>query len=346
MTLTLWGLWYVSLAFAGVSVAVMLLLVLRRVGQNRLAARRDARRRAASAALLTYLEGGNDAAAVRQAAGGRADVIDDLVFEMRELVRGGDAARLIEVARALGGFERTAKGLRRRNPATRAAAARRIAMFGSDAVAPLTQLLRDRNIGVRITAAIELIKLDAAPPLDRLAEALSVGDVGSEELRRIFRSAVARDIDRAAGMVEDEWTADALRILLLDGLAAAGALSALPSILVALQSEAPAVRAEVMRTLATLAHPSTAAAVTDGLHDAHWWVRAQAANAARRIGIVQAVAPLTELLNDEQWWVRFRAAEALSALGEGGRQALADHAGRPGRAGQVSQLVLAEKGLA
>jgi hypothetical protein len=52
------------------------------------------------------------------------------------------------------------------------------------------------------------------------------------------------------------------------------------------------------------------------------------------------------LLDDDQWWVRFRAAEALCALGERGRSVLTAAARRSDHAGHVSQLVLAEKGVA
>jgi hypothetical protein len=72
-------------------------------------------------------------------------------------------------------------------------------------------------------------------------------------------------------------------------------------------------------------------------------VRTQAANCAGRIGCLAAIPRLTELLGDEQWWVSYRSAEALYALGEDGRRALAGAAASPGRAGRVSELVIAEK---
>jgi HEAT repeat protein len=82
------------------------------------------------------------------------------------------------------------------------------------------------------------------------------------------------------------------------------------------------------------------------LDDAHWEVRAEAAEATGRIGLVGIMARLVALLSDENWWVRFRAGMALAALGEPGtgqlRQVAADNADASGR---MASLILAEKGL-
>jgi HEAT repeat protein len=343
----LWALWYASLALVAVSIAVMLLLVLRRVVRQRLDRHSEALRAEASATLLAYLEGKATTADILHSAGGRIGIVTDLVFQMRELVRGQDAARLVEAARGLGGFEQAAKRLRSRNPAVRAEAVRRLAMYGTEAAPLLGELLGDRNAGVRIAAAIELTILDRAPSIAILADALRLGDVAySEDHRRIFRPAAAADPAQAVTLLEDQWTPEAVRLLLLDGLAQAGALQALPALCAEVQHGSPAVRAEALRALATLGHPAAAPVVLDALHDPHWWVRAQAANAVRRIGIVEATATLGDLLDDEQWWVRFRAAEALCTLGSEGQEALKEAGERPGPKAQVVQLVMAERGLA
>lgn len=346
MTVTLWTLWYASLALAALSVGVMLLLVLRRTVQQRLDQRLEALRGATSAALLAYVDGSAQVEDVRRSANGRVDIVSDLVFQMRDLVRGQDSARLVEVARNLGGLERTVRLLRRRNPAVRADATHRLAIYGADAAPLLHGLLHDRSDSVRMVAAVELTNLGLAPSLRMLADALRIGDaVYSEDHRRIFRPAAAADPVEAVMMLEDEWTPEAVRLLLLDGLAQAGALQALSVMNAQAQHGSPAVRAEALRALATLGHPAAAPVVLEALHDPNWWVRAQAANAARRIGIVEAIAPLTALLDDKQWWVRFRAAEALCALGSPGESALREAAKRLGRGGDVARLVMGEKGL-
>lgn len=345
--MTLWTLWYASLALAALSILVMVLLVLRRVVQQRLDRHREALRSATSAALLAYVDGTATAADVRASAGGRADIVSELVFQMRELVRGQDSARLVDAARSLGGFEQAARRLRRRNPVRRAEAARRLAIYGADAAPLLQRLLDDPSRGVRMVAAIELTHLGLAPSLKVLADALSIGDAAySEDHRRIFRPAAAADPAEAVTLLEDEWTSEAVRLLLLDGLAQAGALQALPAIKVQAQHGSPAVRAEALRALAIIGHPAAVPVALDALNDPHWWVRAQAANTARRIGIIEAVDPLKALLDDEQWWVRFRAAEALSTLGPKGERALRDAATQGDRVGHVARLVMGEKGLA
>lgn len=344
--MTLWALWYTSLLMALLSIAVMLVLVLRRVLQARREERRDALRAATSTALLAYLDGSGDEAHVLGAAGGQAELVGELVFQMRELVRGSDAARLVDLARATGGPARAEARLRRRNPQLRTDAVRHLAMYGADAAPLLTGCLTDPSDAVRITAAVELTRIGHTPRLEALAAAMNVGDAArSEELRQVFRPAVASDPREAVVLLEDEFSGDALRMLLLDGLAQAGALEALDAITALMRSPSAALRAEALRTLATLAHPSAAPAVIEALADPSWWVRAQAANAARRIGIDGAAEPLSSLLGDEQWWVRLRAAEALCALGPSGQAMLTAAASGEDHAARVAQLVLAEKGV-
>ncbi len=345
--MVLWTIWEVSLALAATSIIVMLALVLRRMVQMRIDARTEKRRTATSAALLAFLDGSADQAAVLAAAGGRSAIVGDVVFRMREIVRGEDAVRLVAVARSVGEFERTARRLRHLIPAVRAAAARRLAIFGADAVPELEARLRDEDLAVRMAAAIELTEMGNGPSLDLLAEALSIGDGNqSEDLHKLFRPAVAADVARAIRMLEDEWMPDALRLLLIDGLGHAGALQALPALSAVARNGSSALRAEALRALALLGHPGAASIVIDALADERWWVRAQAANTARRIGIVEAIEPLCRLLDDEHWWVRFRAAEALSDLGGEARATLTAASRKAGRAGEVAQLVLAEKGVA
>lgn len=345
--MTFWGLWYASLVLALLSVAIMLLLVVRRAVEMAGQRRRDHLRAAASAALLGYMDGDVSAAQVRQAAGGRTATVGDLIYEMREIMRGEGSTRLIELAVACGGIDRERRRLRRRNPGARAEAVRRLGIYGSDAVPLLTAALGDRNPGVRSAAAIELTALGAAPPLVTLAEAMRIGiDATSEDLRRIFRRVVAGEPRSAIALIEDEWTTDALNILLLDGLGFAGLFEALPAISTMLQNGTPAVRVEALRALANLGHPSAAEVAIDALADPDWRVRAQAANCVRRIGAEEAATALEPLLDDEQWWVRFRAAEALATFGADGCARLARLATHGDRAGQVAQLVLAERGLA
>lgn len=343
----LWHLWYLSLALAAAAVVVMLLLVLRRVVQLRMAGHRERLRSAAAAVLFDYLDGNATAAHVRAAAGGRSDIVGNLIVEMREILRGEGIERLVELAISSGGLAAERRQLRRRNPGARVEAVRRLGIYGRGAVPVLQTALDDSSAAVRTVAAVELTALDAAPPLAPLAERMRIGiDAYSEDLRRIFRRAVAAEPRVAIGLLEDEWTIEALRLLLIDGLGYAGEFSALPALSAMTQHEASDVRAEALRALANLGHPSAGSVAIEALADADWRVRAQAANCARRIGASDAVSSLEALLHDEQWWVRFRAAEALSTLGDDGRSRLSRAVSLGDRAGQVAQLVLAERGLA
>ena len=134
--------------------------------------------------VFDYLDGTATEAQVRAAAGGRNDIVDELVFEMREIMRGEGMARLVDLATACGGLDAERQRLRSRNPSTRAQGVRRLAIYGLDAVPLLQGALRDANPGVRTVAALELTALGAAPPLATLAELMRVGiDAQAEDLR-------------------------------------------------------------------------------------------------------------------------------------------------------------------
>jgi len=325
----------------------MLAIIVRRMIQMKFARRRERLRAAASTVMLDYLDGNVDAAAVRRAAGGRDDIIGDLVFEMRQIVRGDGAQRLIDLALACGGVKFERRRLASANPGVRIEAVRRISIYGRDAAPALEQALGDRDPSVRTAAAIELATLDEAPPLARLAERLKKSiDTQSDDLRRVFRRTVAAESKAAIALLVDGATGDELRQLLLYGLGHAGDFHALPIIDAMMHHANPEVRAEALRSLANLGHPSSAATAIRAIGDPDWRVRAQAANCVRRIGATEAVPALVPLLDDEQWWVRFRTAEALAILGADGVAQLQGAAAHGDRAGQVAQLVLAERGLA
>lgn len=69
------------------------------------------------------------------------------------------------------------------------------------------------------------------------------------------------------------------------------------------------------RALSTMGKTAVPA-LTEALHDDHWWVRAVAADVLGRIGreAQGADAALHEALNDDHWWVRRNALEALRFL--------------------------------
>jgi HEAT repeat protein len=102
-----------------------------------------------------------------------------------------------------------------------------------------------------------------------------------------------------------------------------------------------------VRTLGIFGHPLGAPIAHYLLRDPDWEVRAEAAEAAGRIGLVDLAPRLCQLLSDENWWVRFRAGVALATLGPDGTELLKSLATGPDDlAGRTAGLVLAERGLA
>ena len=69
------------------------------------------------------------------------------------------------------------------------------------------------------------------------------------------------------------------------------------------------------------------------LDDAHWEVRAEAAEATGRIGLVGIMARLVALLSDENWWVRF-----LGRHGARGARRARDGAAPAGRGRQCGRV--------
>lgn len=340
---TLWAIWYSSLILAALSTVVMMALVANRVVRSGRERTLEGQRSAISAALLGYLDGSVGAEEVLHRVGGRADLLSDIVSRMGELVRGEEASRLIALARATGGFAYAKAQLRARNAHARVRAVRQIALYGDGAVPALTSCLSDPSRSVRVATAMELASMGAGPDIAGLAVALGVGGVERlEELRQVFRPAIAANPSEATALLEDTRSSEALCLLLLDGLAQAGALETLSAVRAATRDASTAVRAEALRALAAFAHPAAEADVLEALSDPSWWVRAQAANAARSIEIPDAVPRLESLLADEQWWVRLRSAQALAALGEPGVATLRSASQGTDAAAQMAQVVLAE----
>jgi HEAT repeat protein len=76
-------------------------------------------------------------------------------------------------------------------------------------------------------------------------------------------------------------------------------------------------------------------------------VRAEAAEAAGRIGLPSFVGPLADLLSDEAWPVRYAAAKALRLIVPEGDEALrAVASSEPSRRQRTASLVLSEGQIA
>jgi HEAT repeat protein len=335
--------WLSSFALAALSVAGMLLLIIRRTILSRGERKRAQWREALMLSIVDYLDG-TESDAVTRLAKQSPEIAGELIGEMRQLVRGAHRDKLSELVVSLRLIEFNLKRLKSRDARQRRlAAAWLVVAPGERVVAALHDALDDRDYHVRLEAARSLAELRAVRSVIELVEKLG-GQVeyNSRVLYRIFRQLVPELNDQMLALLRSNHSIP-VKVLALDALGRTGDGALVAPISAVAADPSPELRAKAVRALGELGYPDAAPAVLLALDDAFWRVRAQAASCAGRIGCLAAIPRLAELLADEQWWVSYRAAEALYALGEEGRRALASAAASAGRAGRVSELVMAEK---
>lgn len=337
--------WQVSLGLAGTAVLMMLILVVRRTWIDRRAARRAERRQHLIAEVLTAIDPETAGAAVAVASDGDRRLLAEIGRELMDIMRGQDRGRLLAVMEKAGVVAVALADMRARSAHRRADAAAFLAPFDREdcRAALLDALERDANPAVRIAAAFGLVEWGALPPLPRLVAALkAVGALRSRRVMSLFRKLALRVPAELAELGAGD-PDPAMLVLILDGLAQAGHLDALPLMLAATAHANLDVRAEAFRALAQLGHPAAEPAIAGGLDDPAWPVRAQAALCVGKIGIAGLADRLLTLLDDGEWWVRYRAAEALAELGPPGLEGLRAASGAPTSAGRIAQLVLSER---
>lgn len=337
----LWG----SLALALVSVVGMLALVLRRVFLMRRERREAQWREAIMLGIVGWLDGGDDLATIERAAQGHIDIADDLIAELRQVVRGEQRARLAALAGMLGIVEFNCRRLIAGETRERRLMAARLAIGPAERVAlPLEAALDDPDYQVRLAAARSLAELRAIRSVRLLVDKLGLAaEHNSRVLYYIFRQLVPALNDQLVALLEVERSV-VIKELALDALGQSGDGTLVEPISRLLDDPSPEVRAKALRALTELGYPDAGPCALRGLADPAWWVRTQAAICVGRIGYMRALPALAELLADRQWWVRFRAAEALYALGEKGQSMLkAAAAATGGHAARVAELLLAEK---
>lgn len=339
------AIWSVSLGLAVASLGTMLLLIVRRVVQDRHARVRRARQKVLRGIVFEYLESPETAAEFLDRLT-PADVaeIRDMVEDLVRMVRGRSRERLKQLIADLGGAALFEEILREGDEEDRLRAVASLALFeGGEIEKALRAALDDPSPRVSLAAAQSLVEFGADLSVRDLVEQLDIGEeIRSRGVRQLFRDMAPSHRDEMLVLLMED-IPDMAKAVILYGLASLRDPSLIPA--VAAQCGAPSVdvRAEAMRTLATIGHPDAAPAVLDGLADPSWVVRAQAAICAGIIRLPETMPLLVQSLEDEQWWVRFRAARALVRLGEAGRRTLVILASRPGPANDIAKAALAEE---
>lgn len=345
-------LWLVSLVLVGIALLAMALLIVARVVRAAREERRQTVRRRLLPLLLAAGEGGADEDLLAETR--RHELVAaDLAIELFELVRGDDLTRFAALLAEAGIPNVLMRRLVKGDERARILAAETLAFFPGEASRQaLDQALDDRSGDVRLAAAIALADSGSTPPLRRLVTIVSSGEeIRTRRLVELFRRMAEERSAQLLELARDATVPVAVRAACVEALATTGnytLVQALAEIADQARHDAgPELVAECVRALGELRHPSGRSTIDWGLGSADWQVRAEAAEAAGRIGLVEVAPRLGALLADDVWWVRFRAGEALAALGEAGRDTLRElaHTGG-GRKQRTAALILAERGLA
>ncbi len=270
---------------------------------------------------------------------GRGD-LDVLTGQMVDylslLLRGAGRARLVQVAEETGLVDRSLEDLNSWGRRRKAQAAQGLGYFGgSRAVAPLTELLRDRDETLRATAARALGRIGTPEAAEALARTLDDPSETTrlrmaDNLERLGPIAIEPLLSTLEGGVPQ---ARVLAVRVLGNLRTAEARPALREAMLD-EGPLPDVRAQAALALGKIADPDDVPALVMAAEDEAWPVRAQAANALGMVGDASRIPTLRRLALDGEWWVRLNTCRALANMGPAGEGSLVEMLGseeHPGR---------------
>jgi HEAT repeat protein len=249
-------------------------------------------------------------------------VIEQVLLEHAQRVKGIERERLARALEELGYVERYRERLRSPRWWTRATAAERLGIaMAARASRDLARALEDPVPEVRIRAATALGEVGGEAAVRPLILALNEPSRWSTiRIADILTGMGRRVLDELVGLFP--------RLSTRGKLAAIDVLGRIHSLEVAgwlqlrLRDEHRDVRARACHALGAIGDTAAGPALVRALHDPEWPVRAMAAKALGRMRYAAAVPSLAPALRDREWWVRANAAEALRRMGEPGIEAL------------------------
>jgi len=259
------------------------------------------------------------------------DLLAILMVQYLALLRGAERERLVRLAEQAGLLERYLGRLQARGRWRKARAAENLGYFGGPgAVAPIAQLLEDRDETVRAIAARALARigtpeaaeilattLDDPSELTRLRVAENLERIGSPALKPLIAA-----LERARGTQEHRLLHGATQAAqVLARLRAPEARPVLGD--AALGGDSVDLRAAATFALGKIGNPDDIDKLLAAAGDDGWPVRAQAASSLGMIGDISTIPTLERLTLDEEWWVRLNASRALANMGPAGERALA-----------------------
>ncbi|MCP9223614.1 HEAT repeat domain-containing protein [Erythrobacter sp. LQ02-29] len=302
-----------STALAGAVIAIFLLLLLRR----HLAELSEKKNRHVEAAVTrSYLRRVAGYAEEGEHSGWTHTRRMAAVAHVQALLRGGERARLMEMAELDGLLAVTLRRSHSWRRAERINAIRLLQRFGSEAcIARIRALMaRDRSQRVRMEAAFALAAMHALPPPREIMRLLRMPARRPSRLDvALLRTSSPQYSEQLVLLLDDdlsgEWRAE-----LIDALGWSGNMEVIGLLKHAARYHDPEIRCAALRAAAKLGHPSARSWVLRALDDEVTSVRVQAVNACAALGLREASDKLREMRADPQLWVRLRAELALERL--------------------------------
>lgn len=344
-------LWTSSLILSAISLLVMCILIIRRLIIHRGEERERHERKILLNSLIAFSEDGQGDRLQSVIASVLPRTALEAGFEFLALLRGEEHTRIVAALAAADLGKEAARLLRHGNEAERIHAAEMLTELGGEnAAASLLQAFgRDRSTEARIAIAIGLCALGRLPPLAIVLERIGARGQRSGRLVELFKKLPRERSAELMGYARDAQEWPFIRAAAIEALAQNDGFELIEFLLALADDGAAEVSAAALRAIGRIGHPAAGAVVARAMarSEEQSYVRAEAAEAAGRIGGRDFVAPLVELLGDEAWPVRYAAAKALRLIVPEGEDALrATAASEASRRQRTASLVLAEGQLA
>ncbi|MDP2141686.1 MAG: HEAT repeat domain-containing protein [Gammaproteobacteria bacterium] len=349
--------WWTSLILAFASLLVMLILVLRRLMDERTIRRDQHLRNIIQQILFSYmnadwLSGQKDLKNLMNLDKAGHQVLRRLATDLCHLIQGQEREQLTGLLDRTGFRDECLRDLLSSHHERRRTAVSALQLFADEKTkAALLRAMDDKDGRVRLAAASSLKEIDAMPEAKLLVRKLEEKNMlHTRDARTLFRDMARRTPQVLYQLAVANDSSLRLKIVIADAMSESSDFRVLEYLYHFANDANLNLRTTALKSLGTLQHPGAASVVEHALEDAQWQVRAIAAAAAGQIGLENLTPQLARLIDDDNWWVRFRSAEALTELGTRGLQALRERASvvshvNDNAGGRMAALLLDEHGL-
>ena len=318
---------FVVLTLAGVVTVFLLLLaiiIINKAWREIIEARLHRRRVALEPAFYKYAVGTGPIEQYLPGPMRRSELVlvEQIFFELGRVVKGSVRDRAREAFERLGFVDKYLARLGSRRWWTRAEAAEKLGMMGSEeSTRPLIERMSDPVPEVRVRAARALGNIRTSEALRSLIHALK--DPGRWSAIRVAGILIRAGDDAVEILLQEFGTLPLhAKISAIDIFGRIRSLKAISLLRDLLREPEPDIRARAAYALGCIGDPTSAPLLIETLRDRAWAVRAMTAKALGRLREQGSIDALCVALGDQQWWVRANAAEALKNKGDKGIDAL------------------------